>query len=79
MSRPLHEVFTEKTAPNGPVEPVMVYVCECGAKWTDSARSTWKCACGRHLVKKNGAICAAIGQTQEPVASAPRIVRTAAG
>jgi hypothetical protein len=79
MSRPLHEVFTEKTSPNGSAGPVMVYMCECGKKWTDSMKPTWKCECGRHLVKLNGAIYAAIGQTSEQTASAPRILRIAAG
>jgi len=78
MSRPLHKALPEKTLPNGS-GPVMVYMCVCGTKWADSMRSTWECECGRHLVKKNGAICAAVVQTSEPSAVAARIFRTAVG
>jgi hypothetical protein len=78
MSRPLHEPSAEKTSPDEPAGPVMVYVCECGMKWTDSPRPSWKCKCGRHLVKKNRVICAAAGQTSEQKANVLTI-RGAAG
>jgi len=78
MSRPLHELSPEKTSPNEPAGPVMVYVCECGTKWTDSARPSWKCKCGRHLVKRNRVICAAAGQTSQPAVNV-RTIRGAAG
>jgi len=77
MSRPLHELSPEKTSPNEPAGPVMVYVCECGTKWTDSARPSWKCKCGRHLVKRNRVICAAAGQTSQPAVNV-RTIRGAA-
>jgi len=78
MSRSLHEVLTKKTLPISPAKPVMVYMCECGTKWADSARPTWDCKCGRRLIKRNGVIYAAIGQTAGQ-ASGPRLLRIAAG
>jgi len=79
MSRTLHEVPSENTSLNGSVRPMMVYMCECGEKWTNSLISSWDCKCGRQLVKRNGIIYAAIAQRNEQTAGAPRIVRRAAG
>jgi hypothetical protein len=79
MSRPLHKLLPEKTSPNGSGGPVMVYMCECGMKWTGATSPTWTCECGRHLVKTSGAIYSAIVQTSDQMASAPRILRKAAG
>jgi hypothetical protein len=78
MSRPLNEVTHGETSPHGPADLVLAYVCECGVKWTDSDRPTWKCKCGRHLVKKNRVICAAIGEISQPAANV-RPIRVAAG
>jgi hypothetical protein len=79
MSRLSHEVLPEKTSADGSGGPVMVYMCECGTKWTGSVKPTWKCKCGRRLVKTTGAIYSANGQTSQQTASAPRILRVAAG
>ena len=79
MSRTLHEVVPEKTPPNVSLHPVMVYMCECGAKWADPLRSIWDCKCGRQLVKRNGVIHAGMAQMRKRTELAPRIVRIAAG
>jgi hypothetical protein len=79
MSRPLQEFSPEKTSPNGSARPVMVYMCQCGTKWTDSQEPAWECKCGRQLVKRNGIIHAAIGQTSGQIASDPGLFRMAAG
>ena len=62
MSRILHESLPKQISLNAPVRPVMVYLCECGQKWTDSLTPTWDCGCGRRLEKRNGIIHEAIGQ-----------------
>lgn len=79
MSRTLHELPSENTSLHGSVSPVMVYMCECGAKWTNSLKATWDCKCSRQLVKRNGIIHAAIAQMHEQTVIPPRIVRIAAG
>jgi hypothetical protein len=62
MSGKVHERFVEQTSLSVPGRPVMVYMCECGMKWTNSLRPTWECKCGRYLEKRNGIIHAAIRQ-----------------
>ncbi len=79
MSRRLHKAFPEKTSPNGAVRPMMVYICECSTKWTNSMNPTWECECGRQLEKRNGIIHAAIVQTSEQMARGPRVFRIATG
>jgi hypothetical protein len=63
----------KQTVLNVSVRPVMVYLCECGMKWTNSLRPTWECRCGRRLEKRNGIIHAAIDRTLEPTARVPRM------
>ena len=41
---------------NNSAHQTMVYMCECGTKWTDSTKPSWECKCGRQLVKRNGYI-----------------------
>jgi len=59
--------------------PLRTFSDGMGGKWADSMNATWKCECGRHLVKRSGAICAAIGESREQTASVPRILRIVAG
>jgi hypothetical protein len=77
MSRPLHDSSLEKASAAGPGQPVMVYVCECGVKWSNSTKTAWECKCGRQLVKRNGIIHTALGQAQGQTASRARNVRAA--
>lgn len=79
MSKPLQESSPEKTSSNGSARPAMVYMCECGTKWTNSQEPAWECKCGRQLVKRNGIIHADICQTSGQTISAPQIFHTAAG
>ena len=58
MSRPLREVVPEKTSQDQPVNLVMVYLCQCGTKWTGALKPAWECKCGRQLVKRNGIVYA---------------------
>jgi hypothetical protein len=82
MPRPLHESSIEsskdKASANAAGQPVMVYVCECGVKWTGSTKTAWACKCGRPLVKRNGIIHTAIRHTSAQVAGRARSVRMAA-
>lgn len=79
MSRRLHESFPKQTSVNVPGRPVMVYICECGVKWTNSLRPTWECNCGRQLEKRNGIIHAAIGQMSAQTARVPCVFLVANG
>jgi hypothetical protein len=79
MPRVLHESFRRQEALNASVRPVMVYICECGLKWTDSLSPTWECKCGRKLEKRNGIIHAAIGQRSAQPARVPRVFLVANG
>jgi hypothetical protein len=79
MSRILHESLPKQESLNESVRPVMVYICECGMKWTNSLRPTWECKCGRQLEKRNGVIHAAIGQMPEQTARVPRVFLVANG
>jgi hypothetical protein len=63
MSRPLQSVSSDKPSATGLDRPVMVYMCECGTKWTNSQKALFECKCGRQLVKRNGIIHAAIVRT----------------
>jgi hypothetical protein len=55
--------------------PVMAYVCDCGTKWTKSAKPVWECKCGRRLVNRNGIIHTAAYDTAGKTASRARGVR----
>jgi hypothetical protein len=63
MSRPLQSASSRKLSATGSDRPVMVYLCECGTKWTNSQKASFECKCGRQLVMRNGIIHAAIVQT----------------
>ncbi|HLK68229.1 MAG TPA: hypothetical protein VKU19_32570 [Bryobacteraceae bacterium] len=78
MSRILREVLPENASPEESVHPMMVYMCECGAKWTHSHQSIWDCRCGRQLVKRNGIIHVALRQMRAQAARAPQLVRAVA-
>jgi hypothetical protein len=75
----LHEILPKQTSLNVSVRPVMVYICECGMKWTNSLNPTWECKCGRQLEKRNGIIHAAIGQRSAQPARIPRVFLVANG
>ena len=77
MSRSLHESSSDKAPAKDPVRSVMVYVCECGTKWINSAKPAWECKCGKPLVKRNGIIHAALGQTSLPMTGRTRSARIA--
>jgi hypothetical protein len=77
MSRSLHESSSDPVPAKGPVRSVMVYVCECGAKWINSAKPAWECKCGKPLVKRNGIIHGALGQTSGQMISRTRSARIA--
>jgi hypothetical protein len=75
----VHESFPEETSLCAPVRPVMVYICECGMKWTNSLRPTWECKCGRYLERRNGIIHAAIGQRSAQTERVARVFVVANG
>ena len=77
MSRPLHEPSSDQAPAKGAVRTVMVYVCECGAKWINSAKPAWECKCGRPLVKRNGIIHTALGHASVQTSSRTRSARFA--
>jgi hypothetical protein len=77
MSRPLHESSSDQAPDKAPVRSVMVYMCECGAKWINSAKPAWECKCGKPLVKRNGIIHAALGQAPVQMTSRTRSARIA--
>jgi hypothetical protein len=77
MSRPLHESSPDKALAKGGGQPAMVYVCECGTKWINSAKAAWECKCGKLLVKRNGIIHGDLGQTSGLMAGRARSARIA--
>jgi hypothetical protein len=77
MSRSLHVSSLDKAPAKSASQPVMVYVCECGAKWTTAAKPAWECKCGRRLVMRNGIIHTALYETAGKAASRARSVRMA--
>jgi hypothetical protein len=81
MSQRLDETLRDEKSPNGSACAAMVYLCLCGARWTNSMTLTpaWECKCGRQLVQRKGIIHAAIGQARAQTERAPRIVLIAAG
>jgi hypothetical protein len=56
MTPSVHESSGDKTSANGAIRPVMVYLCECGSKWTKSPEPVWLCKCGRLLIERNNII-----------------------
>lgn len=79
MPRIVHGRFPKQKSLDVLVRPVMVYICECGLKWTNSLSPTWECKCGRQLEKRNGIIHAAIGQRSAQPARIPRFFLVANG
>jgi hypothetical protein len=79
MSRIVYDSFPKQKSADVSVRPVMVYICECGMKWTNSLGPTWECKCGRQLEKRNGIIHAAIGQRSVQPARLPRVFLVANG
>jgi hypothetical protein len=72
MWQRLHALSPETTSHNGAGRQVMVYMCECGTKWTNSNKLAWECKCGRPLIKRNGIIHTAICEAAGHMASASR-------
>jgi len=79
MSKTLHGSSVDKASASGLGSPVMVYMCECGAKWTNPTKPAWQCKCGRPLVKRNGIIHSAMSQTSGQMISRGRTVRMTVG
>jgi len=78
MSRPLRKFSPDQAPATASGKQVMVYLCECGTKWTNSTKLAWECKCGRQLVKRHGIIHSATVQTSGQTTN-PRNVRTAGG
>lgn len=78
MSRTLYEPSRAATSHRGSVPVPMVYMCECGVKWSNPTASAWECKCGRQLVKRNGIIHAAMSQASGQMAGHQGAWRTAA-
>lgn len=79
MSRSLPDNSRKQTSLSLPNRPVMIYICECGMKWTNSLRPTWECKCGRQLEKRNGIIHAAIKPKSARTARVSRVFLVANG
>lgn len=69
MSRPWHQSSYEKLSANSAHRPVMAYMCECGAKWTNPTKASFECKCGRQLVMRNGIIHADVVQPSWQIVS----------